>query len=131
MCVLWSGLFVAFPVVTSTMLYTFTVSYYAFAIFLAVLSVYLSLRGNKWLFLSIPLAAFSVGIYQAYFPMMITLYLLVLIDKSINGKYNFKEILFLGLKYLGILIGSISLYFIILKLCLFLFNRINWISGYR
>ena len=124
LCVLWAGLFVGFPVVTSTMMYTFTVHYYALAVFLTVFSVYLSFKNkNKWWpLLSIFFGAFSLGIYQGYFPMMITLYLLILIKKSFTEKTSFKEIFLLGVKYVCSLILVLIFYYLILQLIMTIFS---------
>jgi hypothetical protein len=118
--VLWTGIFVTFPTVTSTLFYSFTSHFYALAIFLGVLAVYYSENYKNGYIISIVLGAISLGIYQAYYPMIISMYVLLLIkpflnsEKEIDLRFIVKKSFF----YLFILITMMILYYITLKLAL-------------
>lgn len=89
--VLTGGLLVAFPALSSTFAYVFTLDGYMLALFLAVLSVYLT-KQMKYGFLPGAVAlAFSMGTYQAYlsFAVLLCLYMVLLIcltEKTIREK---------------------------------------------
>ena len=119
------GLLVTYPVVTSTFGYMFTAPYYFFALFLAVFSVYYeSLRNNTVSFLvsSICICC-SLGIYQAYFSVSVSCFVLLLIVSIIDERLDTVETIFYkGMRYLYICICGLAEYYIIWKLFLRLVN---------
>lgn len=64
-------IFVSFPSVTSVLFFKYTAVYYGFAILLSVLAVWTLERFKYGFFISVFCIAFSLGIYQAYFPITI------------------------------------------------------------
>ena len=115
--------FVSFPAVGSCMLFRYTLCYYALAVLMAVLAAYLVIRGNKkliilWIALSGFLSACALGIYQAYFPITASIFVLYLIQQTVQNRKNWKKILIQGLIFLLCLALGILLYFLILKLSL-------------
>ena len=115
--------FVSFPAVSSCMLFRYTLSYYALAVLMAVLAAYFVIKGNKkyivlWVILSGFLSACALGIYQSYLPLTASVFVLYLIQQTIQDKNNWKQILKQGLIYLLCLILGVVFYFLILKLAL-------------
>lgn len=103
----------------------FTAPYYFFALFLAVFSVYYeSLRNNTVSFLvsSICICC-SLGIYQAYFSVSVSCFVLLLIVSIIDERLDTVEAIFYkGMRYLYICICGLAEYYIIWKLFLRLVN---------
>lgn len=90
---------VVFPSWTVTFFYMFTAPYYGFAVFLAVLSVYCTVRCERGILISAILMACSLGIYQAYLPFTATLYV-VLLFAMLFEQYHYTEILKKSFYYL-------------------------------
>ncbi len=111
-CILAGGLMVSFPVIAHTLFFMFTVAYYTFAILLIVLAAFVARRYKYGYLTAILFAAMSMGIYQAYFPLMAALLLMGLIIDCFYGKEEFKVILIRAVKYLGSLSGGMGLYLI-------------------
>ena len=91
MVVLSGGLLVAFPALSSTFAYVFTLDGYMLALFLAVLSVYLTKQYKMGFLAGAVALAFSMGAYQAYlsFAVLLCLYMVLLIcltEKSVKEK---------------------------------------------
>lgn len=118
MCALWGGMFLVFPTVTSTLFFAFTAVYYGIAILMTVLAVYVTDKYRGGPLLAALLAACSLGTYQAYFPMMICLYVTLLIVKAAEGKHSFAELLKTAFRYLGTLLMGLVAYFVLLKVML-------------
>ena len=78
--ILTGMILVCFPTATSTLFFKYTVAFYGVAIFLSVVAVYFADRGKiGWIMLSCLCTAFSLGIYQAYLPLTISLMILLLL----------------------------------------------------
>ncbi len=86
LCAFLACLMVCFPVITSTFGYAFTLHFYMLALLLGLLGAYFICKGSNWysLLLGIILAGFSVGIYQAYMPVTLTIILFYLIKCALN-----------------------------------------------
>lgn len=80
-CILLSAVFTSIPVVAGMLGYMFIAQFFGIALLLAVLGPYLILREHRWYFIiiGILMMTFSVGIYQAYIPIMICIFLYWLI----------------------------------------------------
>lgn len=116
------GFLVSFPAVISTFFFMYTVVFYSIAIFFSVLAAYFVIRFPKNLLLhaaAVLLIACSVGIYQAYFANTACLLLIgLLLSCAFDDNKNWKELLFIALRYLAVLILGLLLYFILNKLLL-------------
>lgn len=115
--ILISGIFVVFPSLTSTLIYTFTSHYYIFAIILVFLAAYIIDESNFSFVISTILVSIAIGIYQAY----LAFYISVLLFKSVNEcvlEKDYKDILKRGIKYIFSLVLSLALYYIILQISL-------------
>lgn len=122
-CILIGGITVVFPSVASTMLFTFTVGYYALAIFFTVLGIFLI---NRYKFsgyiLGVLLFSFSLGIYQGYYPLAASIFMILLIKMCINEKFTFKDVILKGIKFLSALLVGYILYRLFLQYFLYVRN---------
>ena len=79
MAVLFGMLFAVFPSATSVLFFKYTTVYYGIALLLSVLAAW-ALQGRRFgLLISALCTALSLGIYQAYVPVTVTLLVLVLL----------------------------------------------------
>ena len=118
-CMFIGGLMSSFPVITSLFGYMFTLHFYMISLLFAVGGVYCFCIGGKWYhaLAGIVLIGSSLGIYQAFFPVALTLtlmYLVALAARSDSVKALLGKCVFCGL----CLIGSVGFYFILNKICL-------------
>ena len=116
--ILIAGLLVSFPVVTSTFGYMFTAPYYFMALFCSTFAVWLASRKIcVWRFLlSAAFICAGMAIYQPYFAVGVSLFVLMVIFGIIRGRYEgiagiFKE----GFYYVGILAAGFITYMITWK----------------
>lgn len=86
-----------FPTVVCTMYFRYTTIYYGIAILLAVLAAWVLDRRKYGLLLSALCVAGSMGIYQAYVPFTIALFVMVLLRKTLEGE-GFWNVVRQGLK---------------------------------
>lgn len=107
---------IVFPTSASIFAYMFTAPAYGFAILLAVLCVYFSDIDNWGWIPAIMALMISMGIYQAYFGVATTLFILKLIVCQDELKERWKS----AWKDFGILLGGMVGYFICNKICLYL-----------
>lgn len=108
----------AFPCLGYTFLYMFTASAYCLAIFLAVLSLWLALRNNRGWLLATLVLALSMGIYQVYVTVAISLALLVVFREALDPEANFRSTLTMGLRLMAYLAWGAVLYYAILLIFL-------------
>ena len=110
-----AGVFTANNTVTSTTAtYINDLDSNMMALLLSVLAVWLWLK-LKWGFLiGIIPVAFSMGLYQGYVSMTITLVMIYLILELLNSE-DFKTVLIKGLKAIVMIIGGGVLYIILIK----------------
>ena len=114
-CFLCGGLFISFPAITCTLFFTYTSGYYAVAILITVLAVLLADKYNKILIPGV-LLAFSLGIYQAYYPLAAGLFLLVLVKKCYYAPNDYKENIKKAFSFFAILVIGLILYFIMQRI---------------
>ena len=117
--VLCGGFVASFPSLAYTYLYMFTASAYAFAIFLAVCSVWLVRRNPRLFWLgAIPLAC-AVGTYQAYFAVAVSLALGCVILDLLAREKDLMETVRGGFRILGMLALGAVVYYGLMMLFLF------------
>lgn len=113
---------VVFPSVFSTMIFHYTVVYYGLSIILAVLAGwFLERKRHGWLW-AIVCVACSLGIYQGYVPLTITIMLLRFLQKTLKSDSDWKSLLIWGLRCCGVLLAGVGLYFLLLKGMLLVYN---------
>lgn len=106
-----------------TFLYLFTASAYCIGIFLAVLCPWFAKKGGLFQLLAVVTLAFSMGIYQAYAPLAIALFVVLVIQFIFTQKATPKATVALGMPYVVILMGGAGLYYLILQLVLTITNQ--------
>ncbi len=113
-----SAIFVTFPALASTYAYIYTADGYMFAMFLAVLAVYLTKKypSKGFIFGGICLA-FSMGTYQAYLPVTMLLSLLVVLGYYLTENEKKDKTIFTA-KIVGMGAIGVALYYIILQILL-------------
>ena len=117
------ALVVVFPSVTAIMFYRFTAIYYGVAAMLAVLAAWVLERYKKCgLLLSVLCIALSMGIYQAFVPFTISIFVLLMIRKGLQGGTNIWKLVLRGVYYCVDLILGLVLYFLLLQLSLYVFD---------
>lgn len=108
----------AFPALGYTFLYMFTASAYSLAILLAVLSLWLARRGGPGWVLGVIALALSMGTYQVYVTLAISLALLVVLKELMDPEAAFRGTLRLGLRLVAYLAAGAALYYGVLLLFL-------------
>lgn len=107
-----------FPAIAYTNAYTFTVSAYCFAILLAAAGVWVT---GKWKWGFWPagiLLALSMGTYQVYATVAITLSLLLVLQQTLSEDTKTKNIVQRGFRYIAYLSWGAILYYLILQVFL-------------
>lgn len=112
------ALFVFFPTVTATMIYRYTVIFYGIGVLFAILAVWVDFRYKFGWALSILLIALSMGIYQAYVPLTIALFVLVLLRQGLSGERDGRQLILQGLQCCLLLIAGLLLYYACLTVSL-------------
>lgn len=134
LAVLLGGLFVAFPAMTSTMFFRYTTPYYCLAILFSVLAAYVVV-GTKLPYavrtlLSVVLTACSLGIYQAYLPITISIFVLFLMKKLLTEENTpWYRHVYHGIYLCVCLALGVIAYFVILNIFLKVQNMT--LTGYQ
>ena len=116
---------VVFPVVTSTFAYMFDAPYYFFAMLLAVLGVYIAARRSRWdgFIVGTLCVGGCLSIYQAYFPIAVTLAVILLFFEIANGQHEtLPKAILRGVYFLAVCGGALVLFFVSWKLIMRLMN---------
>lgn len=107
-------LFTVFPAVTSTMFFRYTTVYYGIAILLSVLAAWVLPNRKGGLVISAVFSAMALGIYQAYIPITIGIFVIQLLQKAIGKKARFRELVREGIYDCVALLAGLVLYFALL-----------------
>ncbi len=101
-----SGIMVTFPFFPSLFNFIYTAPFYIFAMLLSSMSVYIYCKYNNnylFIFIAIVMFTFSIAIYQAIIPVVITLLMFwtlkIIKEDKIDNKYIIKSILYLLLSF--------------------------------
>lgn len=108
-------LFVVFPSAFSTLAFRYTAVYYGIGILLSVMAAWVLGRYPWGLLLSALCIAGSLGIYQAYVPITIGIFVLLLLKQALGGKTEFWALVRGGLHYCVAIILGLLFYFLFLK----------------
>ena len=112
-----SGLLVTFPSLAATFSYVFTMDGYMLALFLAILSVWLTKRKRLGFITGAVCLAFSLGIYQAYLPFAVLLCIYGILMIAMK-QGELKDKLWQALHYLYMGAFGVGGYFVILQILL-------------
>lgn len=107
------GVLTSFPSITGNFLFMYMATYFSLSILMAALAVYFIMCGKKviWQVSGVLLIACSMGIYQAYFPLIAGLLLCDLIRRCFCGRESVSVIWKKALKYFVCLALGMILYF--------------------
>lgn len=120
-----TGIMATFPAITGLFGYMFTAPAYMFGMCLAVLGAYVMCRRMHWINLCIGafLIACSIGIYQAYMPLAVSIFVLsffhnVLHSNTMTWKIYFQKILY----FISACVLFLAIYLLLNKASLIYFN---------
>ena len=117
------AIFATAPAVTSTMFFRYTAPFYGLAILLAVLAVWF-LEKYRWGFLlSAGCLAMSLGIYQAYAPLTIGMFVLLLMQRTLRNDTPVGKLILKGLYYCAALAVGVAVYYAAMRFMLNHYNR--------
>ncbi len=119
---LMGALFAVFPSATSVLLFRFTSVYYGLSFLLAVLAAWALERWRWGLPVSAALIACSLGIYQGYVPVTISLFVVRLLQRALQGKTEFKTLVARGFYDCLSLVLGLGLYYLLLNASLALYS---------
>ena len=114
--VLAGCLMATFPTVCGTMVFRYTAPYYGLSLFLSVLAAWVLHKGKFGLPLSALCLTLSMGIYQAYAPFTISLYVLALMRDALKEDAKLIALIRRGLLDCASLLLGLGLYFACLKI---------------
>lgn len=123
------GLMTVFPSVTATIFFHYTAVYYGIAVFLAVFAVWILPKHKYGLLFSALSIACSLGIYQAYVPITVSVFVLLLIRDGLNRQMELRKLIRRGLHDCLALLLGLALYYLFLKIALSLYGET--LSGYQ
>lgn len=116
------GLMTVFPAVVSMYFFMFLALYYAIGIFFSVFAAWLTVKYPKNIIANIAavvMIACSLGVYQAYFPDTVCIFLIVVILKAAFGgvkeKKEWKEFFLMIARFLVVMAAGVAVYFLINK----------------
>lgn len=126
--ILVGAILVVYPTVTATFAYMFTAPSYFLSLFFACLGVLITDKLNKKTSFLIGggIISLSLGIYQAYFPVSISLFVVMLIIKNLEPQCNTVK---LSIKYFLSALSGLVFYFILNKF--FLIATKTSLSSYQ
>ena len=113
--ILFAAVFIVYPTCSATFVYMFTAAYYSLSCLLAVLAAYY-IKTRKILYglFAVVCIAVSTGLYQAYFPVTVTLCLLLLADYFMREDADLWKGIRTGLYYLLVMCLGLITYFLVL-----------------
>lgn len=120
----------SFPVMSFYIPYGQDVTAYSLSMLLSLLAGYILTRYklDRWVLLAVVLLVLSLGIYQAFVSIALSIYVLDAYLNKYNGS-NFKYLISWGVKVVFIVAFSFICYFLFLKLCLLVTG--TSMGGYR
>ena len=101
-----------FPTVCAAMAFRYVAPYFGISLLLSVVAAWSADRGKLGFPFSAICVACSMGIYQAYVPVTIGIFLLMLMRDSLEEDVKFSRLVGKGFSYVGCLIFGVVLYFI-------------------
>ena len=116
-CIMLSGLFITSFFFATLFLYNYTASYYIFGIFLSVAGGYLICAWKKYYtyIIGTILMGLSLSIYQAFYPLAVSLILIYFIKEVAENKVSCGAFVKKGLYYGSAVVLAVILYFVSVK----------------
>jgi len=116
-------IFATAPAVTSTMFFSYTASLYGLALFMAVLAVWFAEKFRWGFVFAVGCIAASLGIYQAYAPLTIGMFVLLLIRHALGGEMPLGKLILKGLYYCAVIAVGTAVYYAALQFLLHYFHK--------
>lgn len=118
--------FASFPTASATLMFRYAAPYYGLALLLAVLGAWVAIKGKGNGFLRMIISALllscSLGIYQSYLPVAVSIFVLHLIQQAITSDESWYRIIYRGLFYCACIVLGLIGYFVFLKFFLSYYN---------
>lgn len=109
---------VSFPAFTNTMFFRYTVIYYGAAFLFAVLAAWVIDRHRLGVLFSALLTMLGLAIYQAYIPVTIALFVMMLIRQTLQKGTEWKSLLKKGIGYALSVVLGLVMYLVSVKISL-------------
>ena len=120
---------ISFPASAETIVYRFTCVHYGVALLFSVLAVWAMKRWKYGFVLSVLLGACSMGIYQAFLPVTVTLFVMVLLRQTLEGEEKVSRLFLRGVAYCGSILAAVVFYLLMVKITSALYS--GAIDGYQ
>lgn len=124
-CVVLTGVLVGFPMLANLFLFMFTAPYYTVSLVMAAVGAWLICRHNKWYAVAggMVLLTCSTGIYQAYIPVILSIFLIYFIHNVYTAEqWRWQDLFRQGLYYVAVTVGFVAAYFLITRMYLSFYN---------
>ena len=134
--ILIAGLYVcSVAIMSAATLYTYIMDVNSLALLMAVLAVFFIAKYEQSVFVKYGLGlvcmALSMGLYQSYIAVTVSLFMLVAIKKLLDNKIDCLTVIVQGLKYIVALIGGGVLYWALLRVVVALNKMELWTGSYN
>lgn len=116
------ALLAVFPAAFSTLVFRYTSAYYGLGILLAVFAAWVLPRHRFGVLLSAICIAGSLGIYQAYVPFTIGIFVLQLLQQTLKGQSSLRMLVCRGIYFCMVLLLGLVCYYLFLKLALWIYG---------
>ena len=122
LCFCLGGIMVAFPTITGIFGYIFAAPSYMFGMLMGVTGLYLICKETKKIniIIGILLMSCSVGVYQAFIPLFLGLFVIYLIMFCVNNSTDTKLIIREIVKIIIAILSFICIYFVVNKFALYI-----------
>lgn len=123
--ILFTAVTVTFPAIASSAFFTFYMPYYMFSVFLVSLGFLIVEKNGKiysYLIFSL-IVSFSIGIYQAYYPFIISVAVLMVLKTCFDKNCSSADVLVKGIKYFISILLSYVFYRFFLTILLKLYGK--------
>ena len=123
LCACLGGIMIVFPTITGLFGYMFTLPSYMLGMLLGVIGAYIVCKNNNWkIVFGIIFMTLCVGIYQAFIPFIIGIFVIWLIKYTTEHSNNIFDIIKQILKIIISIILFVGLYFIINSIFISYYN---------
>jgi len=123
--ILLGCLMATFPTAAATLAFRYAAGYYSFGLLLSVLAAWVLDKGKWGLPVSALCTALSLGIYQAYTPVTIGLFVLMLMRSSLEEDAKLSRLIFRGVYDCVALVLGVLLYFLLLKAAIAVYSSMG------
>lgn len=106
---------ISFPAAAEIILFRFTCIQYAVAMLFSIMAVWSMKKWKYGFVLSVLLSTCSLGIYQAFLPMTVSLFVLILLRQTLEGEEKVSRLFLRGVCYCCCIVAALVLYLLIVK----------------